>query len=238
MPSGYEAAALTGVVADEARGHGEVHVVSRVVGFKKIKFYTNENVGSGELDLPDQQMHTTAYWLTVPPAVMAALPYAPDDRRDGVVGLAFAMRQVAQLLLMCDRQDIGVSIGSGDEADGAAEQSGMTKGGLPASVSNRPRVFIYDNYPGGIGFSQPLFTMHADLLAKTRAMISGCACERGCPSCVGPVGDTGPLAKLVALRIVDLLGRPALPGVAEAVSIESPEPDWAAAVAPLEGSAF
>ena len=67
--------------------HGEVHVVSRVVGFKKIKFYTNENVGSGELDLPEQQMHTTAYWLTMPRAVMAALPYAPDDRRDGVVGL-------------------------------------------------------------------------------------------------------------------------------------------------------
>ena len=46
-----------------SRSHGEVHVVSRVVGFKKIKFYTNENVGSGELDLPEQQMHTTAYWL-------------------------------------------------------------------------------------------------------------------------------------------------------------------------------
>src|SRR5262249_10340793 len=44
------------------RTHGEVHVVSRVVGFKKIKFYTNENVGSGELDLPEQQMHTTSYW--------------------------------------------------------------------------------------------------------------------------------------------------------------------------------
>ena len=90
--------------------HGEVHVVSRVVGFKKIKFYTNENVGSGELDLPEQQMHTTSYWLTIPRAVMALLPYAADDRRDGVVGLAFAMRQVAQLLLMCDRHDIGISI--------------------------------------------------------------------------------------------------------------------------------
>ena len=58
-----------------AARHGEVHVVSRVVGFKKIKFYTNENVGSGELDLPEQQMHTTAYWLTIPAGVMAALPY-------------------------------------------------------------------------------------------------------------------------------------------------------------------
>ena len=94
---------------------------SRVVGFKKIKFYTNENVGSGELDLPEQQMHTTAYWLTVPHDVMAALPYAADDRRDGVVGLSFAMRQVAQLLLMCDRQDIGISIGSGRAGRGARD---------------------------------------------------------------------------------------------------------------------
>src|SRR6185295_15479144 len=99
------------------RSHGEVHVSSRVVGFKKIKFYTNENVGSGELDLPEQQMHTSAYWLTIPQPVMASLPYAADDRRDGVVGLSFAMRQMAQLLLMCDRQDIGVSIGSGEQSD-------------------------------------------------------------------------------------------------------------------------
>jgi DEAD/DEAH box helicase domain-containing protein len=79
-------------VSAATRSHGEVHVSSRVVGFKKIKFYTNENVGSGELDLPEQQMHTTAYWLTVPSRVMAALPFAADDRRDGVVGLSFAMR--------------------------------------------------------------------------------------------------------------------------------------------------
>src|SRR5204863_1911486 len=65
--------------------HGEVHVVSRVVGFKKIKVYTNANVGSGELDLPEQQMHTTSYCLTIPETVMGLLPYAADDRRDGVV---------------------------------------------------------------------------------------------------------------------------------------------------------
>src|SRR5262249_45391827 len=52
--------------ASAKRSHGEVHVVSRVVGFKKIKFYTNENVGSGDLDLPEQQMHTSSYWLTIP----------------------------------------------------------------------------------------------------------------------------------------------------------------------------
>ena len=90
-----------------------MHVVSRVVGFKKIKFYTNENVGSGELNLPEQQMHTSSYWLTIPSSIMASLPYGGDDRRDGVIGLAFAMRNIAQLLLMCDRHDIGLSVDGG-----------------------------------------------------------------------------------------------------------------------------
>src|SRR5471030_3480687 len=87
-------ASEAGAARAGARTHGETHVVSRVVGFKKIKFYTNENIGSGELDLPEQQMHTTAYWLTIPSPIMAVLPYAPDDRRDGIVGLSFAVRQV------------------------------------------------------------------------------------------------------------------------------------------------
>jgi DEAD/DEAH box helicase domain-containing protein len=164
--------------------HGEVHVVSRVVGFKKIKFYTNENVGSGELDLPEQQMHTTSYWMTIPAAVMARLPYAPDDRRDGIVALSFAMKQVAQLLLMCDGHDIGISLDM---------------------ETDSPRVFIYDNYPGGIGFSEPLFRMHHELLEATRRLIAECDCENGCPGCVGPIGNTGPLAKPAALRILDML---------------------------------
>ena len=189
-----------------AASHGEVHVSSRVVGFKKIKFYTNENVGSGELDLPEQQMHTTAYWLTLAKDVMAALPFAPDDRRDGVVGLSFAMRQVAQLLLMCDRQDIGISIGSGNEGDSLD----LTRMGVPKALSDEPRIFVYDNYPGGIGFSEPLFAMDDELRRRTRDLIASCGCGQGCPACVGPIGDTGPLAKTVALRILDLIAsRPA-----------------------------
>ncbi len=193
--------------------HGEVHVSSRVVGFKKIKFYTNENVGSGELDLPEQEMHTTAYWLTVPRAVMQSLPFASDDRRDGVVGLSFALRQMAQLLLMCDAQDIGISIGNadgGDTGDGH-EAVAAARRQLPASIPDEPCIFVYDNYPGGIGFSEPLFRMHDDLVARTRELITSCPCEHGCPTCVGPVGNTGPLAKLVALRILDLLPADAPP---------------------------
>ncbi len=196
--------------ACSTRSHGEVHVSSRVVGFKKIKFHTNENVGSGELDLPEQQMHTTAYWLTLPRAVMAGLPYAPDDRRDGVVGLSFAIRQVAQLLLMCDRQDIGLSIGSGDEGEEV-----------------EPRIFVYDNYPGGIGFSEPLFGMHAELLSRTRELIAGCECEHGCPTCVGPVGNTGPLAKVAALGMLEAL----IAGGAPTAAVDVPALGVAAGVA-------
>jgi DEAD/DEAH box helicase domain-containing protein len=183
------------------RSHGEVHVVSRVVGFKKIKFYTNENIGSGELDLPEQQMHTSSYWLTIPSKVMNTLPFAGDDRRDGVVGLAFAMKHVAQLLLMCDGHDIGLSV------DGGSLERSKTGGigGVPDALAVEPNVFIYDNYPGGIGFSRPLFDMHPLLLARTRDLIAGCPCESGCPSCVGPEGNTGPHAKQVAARILDRL---------------------------------
>ncbi len=181
------------------RSHGDVHVVSRVVGFKKIRFYTNENVGSGDLDLPEQQMHTTAYWLTIPRGVLLDVPYSPDDRRDGVSGLAYVMHSVAQLLLMCDRRDLGVSV---DTGTGEAAVGGRPGG--PATGDADAHVFLYDNYPGGIGFSAPLFRAHDTLLAQAQALIAGCPCDVGCPSCVGPVGDIGPRAKRVAL---DLLAR-------------------------------
>jgi DEAD/DEAH box helicase domain-containing protein len=181
------------------RAHGEVHVVSRVVGFKKIKFYTNENIGSGELDLPEQQMHTTSYWLTIPSSVMQALPYGGDDRRDGVIGLAFAMKNVAQLLLMCDGHDIGLSI-DGGSLDRSTRTGGL--GGMPEALAVEPNVFIYDNYPGGIGFSRPLYEMHDLLLRRTQELINGCECRSGCPSCVGPEGNTGPNAKPVASLIL------------------------------------
>lgn len=178
--------------------HGEVHVVSRVVGFKKIKFYTNENVGSGELDLPEQEMHTTAYWLTLPRALVDSLPFAGDDRRDGIVGLGFALRQVAQLLLMCDRHDIGLVI-HGEESRPAHP---APSGSAGVAHEEEPTIFIYDNYPGGIGFSEPLFGLHDRLLGDTRALIERCPCEAGCPACVGPIGQTGPRAKPVALALL------------------------------------
>ena len=133
---------------------------------------------------------------------MAALPFAADDRRDGVVGLSFAMRQVAQLLLMCDRQDIGISIGSGNEGD----SPDLTRTGEPVTLSDEPRIFIYDNYPGGIGFSEPLFAMDDELRRRTRDSSPGASARTDVRRVSGPIGNTGPMAKTVALRILDLIG--------------------------------
>ena len=111
------------------------------------------------------------------------------------------MRQIAQLLLMCDHHDIGISLSGSESVSGdgrRAEDSAL-------SCGDEPRIFVYDSYPGGIGFSEPLYRMRDDLLVKTRDLIAGCPCEHGCPTCVGPIGDGARLAKVVALKILDLL---------------------------------
>jgi len=190
------------------RSHGEVHVTSQVVGFKKIKFHTNENVGSGELQMPENQMHTTAYWLTIPREVVRALPFAGDERRDGVVALSYTLGQMAALFLLCDRHDLGVALGDNGQGEARIER-GLRRLGVerPAAPGDdyEPQVFIYDAYPGGIGLSEPLFRLHDTLLAESHALIVKCACRDGCPSCVGPVGEVGSRGKEVALAILDAI---------------------------------
>jgi len=97
-------------VRNASKSHGEIHLTTQVVGFKKIKFYTLENVGAGDLELPEQEMHTTSYWLTLPRSLMDSLPYLPSLRLGGVRGLAQAMRQIAVLFLMCDPRDLQVAL--------------------------------------------------------------------------------------------------------------------------------
>ncbi|MGZ4886112.1 MAG: DEAD/DEAH box helicase, partial [Candidatus Aminicenantales bacterium] len=91
--------------------HGEVHVATQVVGFKKIKFHTMENVGAGDLSLPENEMHTTAYWLTIPAALLQAIPYPSEQRVNGLFGLSYLLHHVSPLFMMCDLHDVGVSIG-------------------------------------------------------------------------------------------------------------------------------
>jgi DEAD/DEAH box helicase domain-containing protein len=192
--------------------HGDVLVRSQVVGFKKIKFFTNENVGSGKLELPENEMHTTCYWLTLERALIESLPYAISERQSGMFGLLHAMKSVATLLLMCDGRDLGTAIGERPPSPDS-NREGYTPLRMEDAVGSNAREFfeanlyLYDAYPGGIGFSEPLFRAHQLLIEQTRELIRACPCPGGCPSCVGPVGDLAPRAKAAALAILDRVCR-------------------------------
>jgi DEAD/DEAH box helicase domain-containing protein len=191
-----------------SRSHGDVLVRSQVVGFKKIKFFTNENIGSGKLELPENEMHTTSYWLMLERRLIESLPYSVSERQSGMFGLLHAMESVATLLLMCDGRDLGTAIGERPPSrDSAGEEFTPMRMedavGASAKEFFEPNLYLYDAYPGGIGFSEPLFRAHDLLAAKTRELIRACACEAGCPSCVGPTGDLAPRAKEAALAILD-----------------------------------
>ena len=166
--------------------HGEVRITRRVVGFKKIRFHTNENVGDGKLSMPEQEMHTTAFWLHFPMEFLETLSYSTTAKRAGLVGLGNVLRTVGSVLLMCDARDLGVS--------------SLSSQGGPEDLLD-PELFLYDNYPGGIGQSEPLFRLRDSLGTKARKLLEACACQAGCPSCVGAPGEVGEQAKEVALQL-------------------------------------
>ncbi len=172
--------------------HGEVRVNRQIVGFKKVKFYTNENVGAGSLSLPEQEMHTTAFWLHLSNEFLNTMPeFSAAEKQAGLTGLANGLRAMAALLLMCDPRDLGVAI---------------TENISGSLQTWEPDLFLYDNFPGGVGLSSPLYRLRSRLLDVTAQLIASCQCESGCPSCVGALGEVGERGKIVALRVLDLLG--------------------------------
>ena len=163
--------------------------------------------------MPENEMHTTAYWLTVPREVMRILPFAGDERRDGVVALSYALGQLAALFLMCDRHDLGVAVGDNGQGEaqvtrGPRRLTAVARAEAPAYLDYEPNIFIYDNYPGGIGLSEPLYRLHDRLLAESLSLIAACSCQDGCPSCVGPAGEVGSRGKEVALCILHTMKTP------------------------------
>ncbi|MEW6455525.1 MAG: DEAD/DEAH box helicase [Acidobacteriota bacterium] len=191
---------------------GEVHVQSQVVGFKKIKFHTMESVGAGELSLPEQEIHTSSYWVTIPKDLYQNLPFKPDEKVSGIFGISYLFHHIAPLFLMCDWKDLGVTVG--DNSTGQSlpnrnviEKRMRTMRSEVAAYSGEfePNIFVWDNYPGGVGFSQGLYDCHEELIKSSIDIINSCPCYEGCPSCIGPSKETGKLAKKVALYILNKL---------------------------------
>lgn len=166
---------------------GEVMVTSLATMFKKIKLFTHENIGSGPIHLPPEEMHTTAFWMSIPENLEGM---SKVEIQAGLLGLCNVMVNIAPFYLMCDPKDI----------------HGVVQ--MRSPFTTKPTIYIYDNYPGGVGFSEKLYEMQESLLKSARQAILECGCEDGCPSCVGPVEEVGIGSKTNALRIIEeVLGR-------------------------------
>ena len=274
------------------KGWGEIQVTTQVVGFKKLRWFTRENLGEEPLDLPPTDLQTTGYWVSLSGATIESLrssgawtndpnDYGPDwprirlavrsrdgfrcqvcgtpeagrehdvhhkipfrafmhertatspessgmpasiiERanrldnlitlcpnchhqaeqnvriRSGLAGLSYVLSQLAPLFLMCDPSDLGVHT----DAAGTVRANRETRSEREEA---RPSIFIYDQVPAGIGFSQKLYDLHDELVARALELVGQCECKDGCPSCVGPGGENGLGGKQETIEILKVLG--------------------------------
>ena len=145
-------------------------------------------MGAGNLNMPEQEIHTTAWWLHFPATFLASLTeFDPAERQNGVEGIGNALRTVAALHLMCDPRDLGVALSEGQETAGAGWA---------------PNLYLYDACPGGSGLSAPLFRSGRALQSHALELMESCGCDSGCPACTGPEGEIGSRGKAAAMEIL------------------------------------
>nr|WP_151706045.1 DEAD/DEAH box helicase [Weizmannia acidilactici] len=160
-------------------GYGDVMVRAMPTIFKKIKFNTHENIGSGPIHLPEMELHTNAVWFSLDENVMPK-----EQLESALIGAAHALQSIAPLFAMCDLHDLQ-----------AVPQ-------VKAVHDEKPTIFFYDRYPGGIGLSEKIYAGAHEILEAAKSMVSSCPCEDGCPSCIGAETSAGD-AKGAAIKLLD-----------------------------------
>ncbi|MDF2835462.1 MAG: ATP-dependent helicase [Paenibacillus sp.] len=168
------------------RQYGEVTVNAKATIFKKIRLRTHENIGSGPIHLPEEELHTSSYWFSF--SDEAASKRSKNEMQFALLGIANVLVHIAPLYLMCDPFDIRV-----------VPQ-------VKAIHSQKPTIYFYDRYPGGIGLSERLYEVHDELIEKAQRLITSCTCQSGCPACVGPIEEVGLLGKEQALALLKEAG--------------------------------
>ncbi|HLC43489.1 MAG TPA: DEAD/DEAH box helicase [Methylomirabilota bacterium] len=195
--------------AEVEHARGEVLVAEKVVGFKKIKFQTMENVGSGEVELPQQEMQTSAYWITIGQTLLERISSSRDELIDGLRGVSYLLHQLAPVFLMCDVRDLGSWLG--EETPVGEERRVRTVREIRQALLELPHfsptIYLYDSHPGGIGLAEKLYTLYPDLIRHALTRLRECSCQLGCPSCVGPVNEVGRKAKAVARALLERVKR-------------------------------
>jgi DEAD/DEAH box helicase domain-containing protein len=176
------------------RAHGEVMVSRLATIYKKLKLDTHENLGWGQIHLPELELHTTSYWFALDGEPLRN--WRRDELDIGLVGAGHAFQTVASVLLMSDPHDLGL----------------VTQ--VRSPHMERPVIYLYDGVPGGVGLAERLFDRHDELVAGALDLLRSCPCASGCPACTGPRLETGGEGKRLATSLLEQLGRP----VAEAVA--------------------
>jgi DEAD/DEAH box helicase domain-containing protein len=163
---------------------GEVHVTTIATQYKKIRFYTRENLGAEDIHLPPEEKDTEAFILALSDASAEALGLTDGDRGSAWRGVGTIIRRVAPLFVRCQSGDLGISTQ------------------VRSPHFNCPALYLYDRVMGGVGLAEILYRKEAEVLAAALEVVSHCPCERGCPACVGPPAEVGGFGKETAARIL------------------------------------
>ncbi len=147
------------------RSYGDVTVTTTIPMFKKVRFHARDSLGFEELELPPQHLETVAMWFSPPEDIVKILNEKDMVVGEALIGIANVMVEVAPFFVMCDPRDVGTVVNS--------------------SCLGRDALFLYDRYPGGMGYARRCLGRLDDILDTIHDVILDCACEDGCPSCVG-----------------------------------------------------
>ncbi len=174
---------------DANLAYGEVNVSTVTTGYKKIKFFTHENVGAGKVYLPEIEMATNSIWLELSPECIQELNIPQSQLGGALQAVANLLRNVAPVFIMCDPSDV------------------RTVPMVKAPFSQRATIYLYDNYPGGVGLSWKIMQYPYPIFEGALTLVKNCQCPAGCPSCIGPKLEVGEKSKLLAIEILNRLNK-------------------------------
>ncbi len=165
--------------------HAEVHVSTLAKAYKKIRFYTRENVGIGEINLPPEEFETEACILTIDPQLAAVVGIERGMDGGGLKGIAEMIQGLVPLYVRVDPGDVAVT-------------SEMRHPHFEC-----PTLTIYDAMPNGVGLSERIFREHRAILEAALGLVRRCACHSGCPACIGPGVMHGIHGKSLAAQLIE-----------------------------------
>jgi DEAD/DEAH box helicase domain-containing protein len=175
-------------------GLGEVEVTDRIIGYRKIRTYSDETMSAHDIEMPPITLQTIALWLKIPERIQRLIGDHKLDFAGGIHAVEHAMISMYPLHLLVDRSDVG----------------GVSTPSHP-DLGNKSGIFIYDGHRGGVGYAEKGYDLIEEVLEGTLKAIESCPCESGCPGCIQSPkcgNNNEPLDKHAAIMLLhELLGK-------------------------------